>query len=31
MMAENTVTVGALARFEAKPGHEAEVERFFLR
>ena len=30
MMAENTVTVGALARFEAKPGHEAEVERFFL-
>ncbi len=30
MTTENIVTVGALARFEAKPGNEADVERFFL-
>jgi hypothetical protein len=29
MVTENLPTVGALARFEAKPGNEADVERFF--
>ena len=30
MGTENIVTGGALARFEAIPGNEADVERFFL-
>jgi hypothetical protein len=29
MSTENMPTVGALARFEAKPGNEADVEHFF--
>jgi hypothetical protein len=30
MITENMVAAGALARFEFRPGHEADVERFFL-